>query len=50
MNKNINDILEEIILEIENIDTNQSHTNAVGIKIIAAEVIRKHKYSESGII
>ena len=50
MNKNINDIFEEIILEIENIDTEQSHTNAVGIKIIAVEIIRKHKYNKSGII
>ncbi len=44
MNKeNIQDVLEKIAIEIENIDIEHSHTNAVGIKIIASNIIRKHK-------
>jgi len=44
MNKeNIRNILEKIAIEIENIDTEYSHTNAVGMKIIAANIVREHK-------
>ena len=34
-------IREEIAKEIEAIDINQSHTNAVGMKILAAKIARK---------
>jgi hypothetical protein len=33
-------IREQIAKEIEAIDINQSHTNAVGIKILAAKIAR----------
>jgi hypothetical protein len=33
-------IREEIAKEIEAIDIEQSHTNAVGVKIIAAKIAR----------
>lgn len=39
----INDIREGIALEIENINIDQSHTNAVGMKILAAEIARGKK-------
>jgi hypothetical protein len=34
-------IREQIAKEIEAIDISQSHTNAVGMKILAAKVARK---------
>jgi len=34
-------IREEIAKEIEAIDINQSHTNAVGMKILAAKIARE---------
>ena len=33
-------IREQIAKEIESIDIDQSHTNAVGIKILAAKIAR----------
>jgi len=36
-------IREQIAKEIEAIDIEQSHTNALGVKIIAAEIARKNK-------
>jgi hypothetical protein len=36
-------ISEQIAKEIEAIDIEQSHTNALGVKIIAAKIARKYK-------
>jgi len=36
-------IREQIAKEIEAIDIEHSHTNALGVKIIAAEIARKNK-------
>jgi len=36
-------IREKIAKEIEAIDIDQSHTNAVGVKILAARIVRENK-------
>ena len=36
-------IREQIAREIEAIDIEQSHTNALGVKILAAKIARKDK-------
>jgi len=36
-------IREQIAREIEAIDIEKSHTNAVGVKILAAKIARKNK-------
>ena len=38
----IKEIREEIALSIEAIEIDQSHTNAVGVKILAANIARKN--------
>ena len=39
----IKEMREHIAKEIEAIDIEQSHTNALGVKILAAKIARKHK-------
>ena len=40
---NEKELREQIAKEIENIDVEQSHSNAIGVKIIAAKIARKEE-------
>lgn len=43
VNKVITNICEQIAQEIENVDTENSKTNGLGMKIIAAKIAREKK-------